>query len=251
MIMIQTINITNNRRKKLNMLLNNDYFQLCELSTKSLELYNQALTHSSYAKEQRDKGRSCKDFERLEFLGNFVLGLVVSEYLYRNFDYSEGEMTKRMAILSDARISEIIKKKDIEINKKYILVGKRELNRSKELEESIIACAFEGLIGAIYLDKGLSKAREIVLKIFGDEIKDFELDTNYIGQLQELVQQKKLGELEYIEKKLTGPDHKPTFKAVAKLSGKEFGMGTGSSKKAAKMAAAKDALKKLKPKKIK
>jgi ribonuclease-3 len=236
------------RQKKLNVLLNNDYFQLGELTSKSLELYHQALTHASYAKEQRDKGIPYDDFERLEFLGNFVLGLVISEYLYRNFDYSEGGMTKRMAIVSDAKIAEIIKKKEIQINKKHILVGKRELKRGKEIEDSIIACAFEALIGAIYLDRGLKKAQDVIIKIFSDEVKDFELGTNYIGQLQELVQQKKLGELEYIEHKLTGPDHKPTFKAVVKLSGKKWGTGTGRSKKAAKMAAARAVLKKLSPK---
>lgn len=234
------------RRKILLEFLNNKYFNLHDIDDKSLDLYNQALTHSSFAKEQRDKGISCEDNERLEFFGNFVLGLVVSEHLYKNFEYAEGEMTKRMVVVSDAKIAEIIKRKKLGIDKKLVLLGKRELHRSKRLENSIIACAFEAVIGAIYLDRGLEKVKDITIKILGDEIRDFELESNFIGRLQELVQQNKLGELEYEEKKLTGPDHKPTFQAVVRISNKRYGKGTGKNKKAAKMAAAKSTLEKFK-----
>jgi ribonuclease-3 len=237
------------RQKQLAELLKSHYFNLDGLSEESLIIYDQALTHSSYAKEQRDKGSECQDYERLEFLGNFVLGLVVSEYLYKNYDISEGEMTKRMTIVSDVKLAEVIKKKKIAIDRKSILLGKRELGRSKVLEDSIIACAFEALIGALYLDKGLTKTRKILIEILGDEINELDLGSNYIGRLQELVQKKKCGELVYSEKRLTGPDHKPTYKAVVKLSGKRVGEGVGRNKKAAKMNAAKAAMNKLKSRK--
>ena len=240
-----------NRQKKLVELLNSQYFKLGDLSTKSLLIYDQALTHRSYAKEKRDKGAECDDYERLEFLGNFVLDLVVSEYLYNNYDLSEGEMTKRMTIVSDAILAEIIRKKKIAIDRKTILLGKRELGRTKELENSIIACAFEALVGALYLDKGITKTRKIVIDILGDEINELDLGSNYIGRLQELVQKKKCGELVYSEARLTGPDHKPTYKAVVNLSGKKVGEGVGRNKKTAKMNAAKAAIISLRKRKQK
>jgi ribonuclease-3 len=239
------------RRSILLELLNNPYLNIEDVDDSSLILYDQALTHSSFAKEQRDKGLECKDNERLEFFGNFVLGLVVSEYLFNNFDLSEGEMTKRMVVVSDAKLAEIIKKKEIAIDKKSIMLGKREIGRTKKLEDSIIACAFEAFIAAVFIDKGIDKAKEIINNLLNDEIKNFAAGSNYIGRLQEMVQQNKIGKLEYIEQKLTGPDHKPTFKAVAKISGLSYGEGVGKNKKAAKMQAAAAAIKRIKKTKFK
>lgn len=233
------------RRKKIIKLLNHPIFDLGNVSERSLQLYDQALTHRSYAKEQEDKKIQCVDNERLEFLGNFVLGLVVSEYLYEEFSYSEGEMTVRMEVVSDAKLAEIITKSEVGRDNMHILLGKRELGRTSKLEDSILAGALEAFIGAVYLDQGLKKVRKIIINLFGSEINDFDPTRNYIGRLQELVQKKKLGKMKYVESRLTGPDHRPTFQAVVKISGKTYGKGVGKNKKAAKMDAAKIALKKL------
>jgi len=233
------------RRKKIIKLLNHPIFDLGNVSEQSLQLYDQALTHRSYAKEQEDKKIRCVDNERLEFLGNFVLGLVVSEYLYEEFSYSEGEMTVRMEVVSDAKLAEIITKSKVGRDNMHIRLGKRELGRTSKLEDSILAGALEAFIGAVYLDQGLKKVRKIIINLFGSEINDFDPTRNYIGRLQELVQKKKLGKMKYVESRLTGPDHRPTFQAVVKISGKTYGKGVGKNKKAAKMDAAKIALKKF------
>ena len=237
------------RKQKLISVLNNQYFGLGELSDKSLKLFDQALTHRSFANEQKHKGNEYYDYERLEFLGNFVLGLVVSEYLYRKFELSEGEMTKRMVIVSDKKLAEVIQRKKVGLNQRTIRLGKNQVGLKKELEGSIIASAFEGLVGAIYLDKGIRRAKKVVLAILSDEISNLDINANYIGILQELIQKKKMGELSYIEHRVAGPDHKPTFQAVVKIAGKKYGKGTGKSKKTAKMAAANATLKRLKTKK--
>ena len=234
------------RRKTIEELLSNPFFNISSVSDKALLLYDQSLTHRSYAKEMQDKNIDCLDNERLEFFGNFVLGFVVSEFLFKNFNYSEGKMTKRMEVVSDAFLAKVIKKKDIGLDKNTILLGKGRSGQGKKLEVSIIASAFEALIGAIYLDQGMAKARKIILELLADEVEHFDPGRNYIGRLQELVQKNKLGELKYLEKRLEGPDHRPTFKAIVVISGNKYGAGKGSSKKAAKMVAAKAALKKLK-----
>ena len=233
------------RQKKIQELLNHRIFQIKKVSKRGLELYDQALTHSSFAGEALERDEECINNERLEFLGNFVLGLVVSEYLYSEFNYSEGAMTKRMEVLSDAKLADVIKKTKLKLDKGYLRLGKRSTGTKSGLEDSIIAGWFEAFIGAIYLDKGLAKAREVVLRLLADEIRHFDPRRNYIGRLQELVQQNKMGNLKYYEKKVTGPDHKPTFKAQVKISNKKYGEGTGNSKKAARMKAAQAALKKL------
>ncbi len=239
----------NSRKQRILKLLNNEYFELGQLDDQSLKLYDQALTHRSYANEQKLSGNEYYDYERLEFLGNFVLGLVISEFLYRKFELSEGEMTKRMVLVSDKKLAEIIKRKKLGIDRYTIRLGKPQLGNKKELEDSIVASAFEGMIGAIYLNKGIRKAKKIIIKILADEIRTLDINTNYIGIFQEYVQKKKLGNLVYNEKRLNGPDHKPTFQAVLKISGEVFGKGIGMNKRAAKMAAAKQALEKIKERK--
>ena len=233
------------RRAKIQELLSNPIFNIVNVKEGALNRYDQALTHSSYAKEMKDRGIECDDYERLEFFGNFVLNFVVSEYIFKfkKFkDDSEGCMTKRMEIVSNEILAEIIKEKKIGIEK-HIQLGK-----GQDLEDSIVADAFEALIGAIYLEYGnqdLSKVREIVLSLLSDEIEHFNPERNYIGRLQEIVQINNLGDLQYKEKK-TGPDDRPTFRVVVEISGKPCGEGTGNSKRAAKMEAARAALNKVK-----
>jgi ribonuclease-3 len=239
------------RKNQILEFLRHDIFKITSVSKKGLELYNQALTHSSYIGDLQEKNLEVINNERLEFLGNFVLGLVISEYLYQQFNYTEGEMTRRMEVVSDAKLAEVIRKQKLRLEKGYLRLGKRSMHKKKTLEESIIAGWLEAFIGAVYLDQGLKKAKDIILELLEKEIKNFDPNKNYIGRLQEYVQQNKLGELVYHEKKVTGPDHRPTFKAKVKISNTKFGEGVGKSKKAARMRAAKVALKKIKLKRIK
>ncbi|WP_455392642.1 ribonuclease III [[Eubacterium] cellulosolvens] len=238
------------RKKMILELLDHRIFQIPEPSMDNIELYDQALTHSSFTGELQENKHSVENNERLEFLGNFVLDLVISEYLYQEFNFTEGEMTRRMEVLSDAKLAEIIRKQRLRLEKGYLRLGKRSSHNKTELEDSIIAGWFEAFIGAIYLDQGLTKAREVILGLLAKEIKNFNPNRNYIGRLQEFVQQNKVGELTYIDKKVTGPDHRPTFSALVKIDNKKYGDGIGRSKKAARMRAAKMALKKLQNLKI-
>ena len=229
------------RRAKIQELLSNPIFNIVNVKEEALNRYDQALTHSSYAKEMKDKGRECDDYERLEFLGNFVLNFVVSEYIFKKFkDDSEGDMSERMEIVSNEILAEIIRKKKIGIEK-YIQLG-----NGQDLEGSIVADAFEALIGAVYLDpeQGMPKVKEIILGLLADEIDEF-IPENYIGRLQEFVQINNLGDLQYKEKK-TGPDHSPTFRLVVEISGKPCGEGKGGSIRDARRKAARAALNKIK-----
>ena len=225
------------RKAKIQELLSNPIFNIVAIDERSLNIYDQSLTHSSYAKEMKDIGRECDDYERLEFFGNFVLNFVVSEYIFKKFkDDSEGDMSDRMEIVSNEILAEIIRKKKIGIEK-YIQLG-----NGQDLEDSIVADAFEALIGAVYLDpeQGMPKVKEIILSLLADEIDEF-IPENYIGRLQEFVQINNLGDLQYKEKK-TGPDHSPTFRLVVEISGKPCGEGKGGSIRDARRKAARAAL---------
>jgi ribonuclease-3 len=246
--MEETFQMDENRREEILELLNKPLFNIVAVNESSLNLYDQALTHSTYAKEMKDRGLPCADNERLEFFGNFVLNFVVSEYIFNKFkDDSEGSMTKRMEIVSDEILAEIIRKKGIGIEK-YLNLGGSESGKGEDLEDSIVAGAFEALIGAVYLDhrdQDMTKIREIILPLLSDAIEHFDPD-NYIGRLQErLAQIKTFGDLQYAVERIGGPDHEPTFRAIVKISGKLYGEGSGKNKRAAKMEAAKVALDKL------
>ncbi|MGB7532670.1 MAG: ribonuclease III domain-containing protein [Halobacteriota archaeon] len=221
----------------------NPIFNIVSAKEGALNRYDQALTHSSYAKEMKDNGRECDDYERLEFFGNFVLNFVVSEYIFKfqKFkDDSEGDMSDRMEIVSNKKLAEIIRKKKIGIEK-YISLGE-----GQDMKDSIVADAFEALIGAVYLehgDQGMTKIREVILSLLADEIDEF-IPENYIGRLQEFVQINNL-DLQYKEKK-TGPDHRPSFRSIVEISGKPCGEGKGGSIRDARRKAARAALNKIK-----
>lgn len=228
------------RKKEILEFLSTPLFKPIDVDEKSLPIFDQALTHSSYAKELKDRKLKCDDYERLEFLGNFVLNFVVSEYIFKKYIHdSEGLMSKRMGIVSNEILSHIIMEKNIGIEK-HIKFGKG-VNK-KDLEDSIIAGAFEALIGAVYCDKRMKKAKKLILDLLSDEIEGFDIERNYIGKLQEVVQIKKHLP-SYDVDEIAEPSH--TFRAVVKISGKMCGEGTGNSKRAAKMAAARAALNKM------
>lgn len=208
-------------------------------------LLNQALTHSSYAHEMRQKG--VYDNERLEFLGDAVLKLVISEYLYNRFPgYAEGELTKiRATAISDETLAMIAGRLRIGM---YILLGGNEKRSGGRERKSNLANAFEALLGAIFLDGGLGKSRDLIIDFLRSEIDKISVEgfiKDYKSALQELVQKKGWGLPSYIVLKEAGPKHKKVFFMEARIKGKVFGEGKGLNKKEAEQEAAKRAYEKL------
>ncbi len=202
-------------------------------------LLQNALTHSSYANEH-----GCADNERLEFLGDSVLSVIVSDRLYNLYkNTNEGILSKMRARLVCEQSLELIARK-ISLGE-LIFLGKGEERTGGRTRASVISDAFEALIAAIYLDSGIESAREWVLKLMGDEITKVG-DDKYFGdfktQLQEILQSKGKPRAEYIVISETGKEHMKEFSVSAMLLGEEIGRGTGSSKKEAEQKAAKAAV---------
>ena len=210
-----------------------DFLEKYGIELKNKELLLTALTHSSYANEH-----DCPSYERLEFLGDSVLQLIVSEYLYNNYDLKEGEMSKKRAsfVCEDA-LYEYEKKIGYS---KYIRVGHGQLSN---INETIIADVFEAILGVIYLDLGFDTAKDYIYKIVIPYIKDnHSFLTDYKSALQEMTQMEKKT-IDYILVKEEGPQHDKTFTVEARIDGMIFGKGIGKSKKDAEQQAAKDAFK--------
>ncbi len=212
---------------------------------------NKALTHSSYVNEAKNQAQG--DNERLEFLGDAILKLVVSEYIYKTFpERSEGQLTKiRAAVVSDASLSEIAR--EFELGK-YMLLGNNEMNSGGDKKRSNLANALESIIAALYMDGGLEKAGPVIIGFIKSRIErasadDFIID--YKSALQELCQKNKWGLPFYHIFKETGPKHKRVFSMEVKIKGIRYGAGKGFSKKEAEQTAAQEALSNLKDKELK
>lgn len=200
------------------------------------KLYDIAMSHSSYANEHKNK----KDYERLEFLGDAVLELVVSEYLYKNFEEEEGEMTKvRANYVCENALFEYMNDYDMV---QYIKVGHGEIG---DIKKAIVADCFESLMGAIYLDQGFEKVKEVILKLVTPYIEEKRSFLNdYKSILQEAMQTDRRS-LVYEVIDEMGPPHDKTFVAQVKIDNVIYGKGSASSKKEACQQAAKAALEKL------
>ncbi len=201
-----------------------------------------AVTHSSYANER--KAKKLKYNERIEFLGDSVLGLTISEYLYKMYpNLPEGELTvTRAKIVCESSLSECAR--DIGLGE-FLLLGKGEELSGGRNKNSILSDAFEALIGAIYTDSGLDTAREFILKHMEKIIKSCvqgKLFYDYKTQLQELVQQKGEQSITYHIVMETGPDHDKSFVTEVRINNKAGGQGKGHSKKESEQSAARDAL---------
>jgi ribonuclease-3 len=197
-------------------------------------LLKKALTHSSYANEKKLD----YSYERLEFLGDSVLSLIVSEYLYSNYNLNEGDMSKKRAsFVCEEALEFYAKKIDLQ---KHILVGQG----SKEtIETSIIADVFESLLGAIYIDSGFESAKNFVYKTVIPYIKEErEFFNDYKTIIKEIIGEKEA--LKYVLKKEKGSAHDKTFYVDLVLGNLIYGKGIGKSKKEAEQNAAKDAYKK-------
>lgn len=216
-----------------------------EVSFDDWTLLHQALTHTSYANEA--KKPEILHNERLEFLGDAVLELATSTYLYNNFpDLPEGEMTKaRAAVVCEVTLAKRARILDIG---KYLLFGKGELATGGRERSSILADAFEAIIGAIYLDQGSEIAFRYVLTQLHDDlltVKNGHTLQDYKTLLQEVVQKKADQTIQYELLSETGPDHSKVFEFAVKVNEVVYGIGSGKSKKEAEQQAAEQALAKM------
>ena len=208
-------------------------------------LLENALTHSSYANENRE--RHLPDNERLEFLGDSILGFVVAEYLYRNFpDKPEGELTRiRADLVCEKNLARAAATIDLG---GYLLLGHGEEHGGGRKRDSIVSDAMESVIAASYMDGGFQAAKEIIDRLILCDVpagKPHNFD--YKTALQELVQRKKDQVLHYELTGESGPDHDKKFEVDVLLNGKPCGHGTGSSKKRAEQSAARAAIEALFP----
>ena len=209
---------------------------------KQEKLLRQALTHSSFANEKHLRKHS--DNERLEFLGDAVLEIVSSDFLYKAYpDKSEGDLTKlRASLVCEPTLA--ICTREMELGK-YLFLGKGENLTGGRNRNSILSDALEAVIGAIYLDGGLANAKEFIHRFILNDIEHKQLFYDSKTILQEIVQENGTQPVEYILTKEEGPDHNKNFTVEARVNGKVMGQGSGHTKKAAEQAAAYQAIRVL------
>lgn len=208
----------------------------------NIKLLKNALTHSSYANEVRN---GLTSNERLEFLGDSILSIIVSEYIYKHYpNMPEGELTRlRSSLVCEKALCGF--SRELEIGK-YLLLGKGEDKGGGRERDSILADAFEAVLAAIYLDGGMEVARRHVMNFVLRELKNtHEDDTfkDYKTLLQEIIQRNPEESVTYILTDEKGPDHDKTFTVEVHLNSNVIGKGSGSSKKRAEQMAAMQALK--------
>ncbi len=214
---------------------------------RNITLLQNALTHSSYANERWHN--SLLSNERLEFLGDSILGMTVAEYLYRNFpDRPEGELTRMRAdMVCEKALAKVAAR--IELGR-HLMLGNGEEQGGGRGRDSILADAVESVIAAAFLDGGMDAAKQFIDRFVLVEIPVKKLhNVDYKTALQELIQQKKNQTLTYALIGESGPDHDKRFEVEVKLNGTTVGTGIGSSKKRAEQEAAHCALEKLAPEK--
>ena len=217
-----------------------DILKEIEGSFSDRDLFLTALTHTSYANEHRDERAS---YERLEFLGDSVLGLCVSKYLYQKYPtLSEGELSRlRSAVVCEKSLAEVA----ILLNLgERIFLGRGEEQSNSRQRASILADVVEAIIGAVYLNAGIEKANELVLKLLEEKMSAVSEEENldYKTRLQEVIQRTSQIPLVYRVTDEAGPEHNKFFSVVVEHNGKVLGMGEGKNKKAAEQQAAKAAL---------
>ena len=213
-----------------------EFLEKYNIIIRNNKLYETALSHASFVNEHHKKA----DYERLEFLGDAVLELVVSDYLYKNIKAKEGDPTKiRASYVCEKALYSYMNDLDLI---KYIKVG----NGETDVKESIVADIFESIMAVIYLEEGFEKVKEVILSIIVPYIKDPEVTffNDYKSILQEALQSdKKSFVYETVDE--SGPAHDKEFTVQVKIDNIDFGTGKASSKKEAAQLAAKEALKLL------
>jgi ribonuclease-3 len=207
------------------------------------ELLCRAMTHSSYANEQRAKGRPIASNERLEFLGDAVLELTVSQYLFLKYPKdAEGDLTRiRQQLVCEETLARVAERIGLGA---YLSIGKGEEQSGSRSRPSILADAMEALIAAIHLDSSGEADERILLSLLRDEIAIVEhlRFGDYKTRLQQLVQQDGKEELTYRVVREDGPEHNKHFEVEALINSNVVGRGSGKSKRDAEQTAAKEAL---------
>ena len=212
---------------------------------KNKALLENAQQHSSYANEHR--GGGMRSNERLEFLGDAVLGVVTADYLFRKHpDLPEGDLTRlRAALVCEDSLHEVAQ--SLELGR-HLKLGRGEEQGGGRRRPSILADATESVFAAVYLDGGMEAASELIHRVLLDKGREEAVEErrrDFKTELQELVQRKSGSTLGYRLVGSTGPDHAKVFEAAVLLNGEVFSTGTGHSKKEAEQAAAGAALEKL------
>lgn len=211
------------------------------ISRAAFSRYDTAFTHRSFVRERTTDSLTITDNERLEFLGDRVLNLVIAELLYSWFDESEGALSARMEWTRNRNLAVVI------CGAHPAFPGLIRVGRKQVITQRIIAGSFEAFIGALYLDSGLDPVKKMVRAFFADDIRKFSTDANYKKRLQEILQKKNLPlpvyELEYKE----GEAHSPHFTYLVKSEGIILGRGKGMNKQEATQHAARNALRKILP----
>lgn len=205
----------------------------------NIALLKQAITHSSFTNEQ--KINKMKDYERLEFLGDAVLELVSSEFLFCEYEGKrEGELTKmRASMVCEPSLAFCAR--DLELGE-FLLLGKGEENTGGRKRDSITSDAMEAVIGAIYLDGGMEKAKEFIYRFVLSDLEEKQLFYDSKTNLQEVIQGKLKKEFHYELLDETGPEHDKVFFVEVVMEGEIIGKGQGRTKKSAEQEAAYEAL---------
>ncbi len=205
---------------------------------RNISLLETALTHASYSNEN-----AVDSYERLEFLGDAVLQIVISRYLFERFDdIPEGLLTKyRQYLVCEGTLARIADTLDMG---SYLRLGKGEASGNGRRRPSILADTVESLLAAIYLDGGMDAAEPILLSLMREELDNCvkNRDGDYKTRLQQLVEQDGTEKLEYAVISRRGPDHAPTYVIEARINSNAVGVGEGRSKHEAEQAAAREAL---------
>lgn len=219
--------------------------KLIQIKFRNRELLQEAITHKSYANENRASFN--KNNERLEFLGDAVLDLVISEYIYKKYEsYPEGELAKtRAVVVSAPTLARIAKKLDLG---QFLMLGKGEEMTGGRERDSILADAFEALVGAIFLDRDLKTVSKFIQNHLVAEIELVERGENiqdYKTLLQEEIQRRSNTRPVYRVIHEEGPDHDKRFTIQVEYKNEVIGQGMGKNKKEAQQRAAENALAKL------
>lgn len=208
------------------------------IETNNISIYETAFTHTSYANEN-----NVVSYERLEFLGDAVLELLMSEYLYSKDKYSEGEMTKlRAHFVCEEALYEYSMKLELD---EYVKLGNGQKEQGGAHNKAILSDIFEAFLGALFLDQGFENVKKFWINYVVPIIESGEIDyfSDYKSLLQEYVQTDQKS-LEYVITDESGPAHNKLFTAEVKIDNIVYGIGTSNSKKSAEQAAAKNALEK-------
>lgn len=223
----------------------NEVMDTIEYQFQNTDLLIQAFTHSSYANER--KINRIRDYERLEFLGDAILELVTSEALLERYPKKrEGELSKlRSSLVCEYCLAQCARELHYP---DYVYLSKGERQSGGANRDSLLCDLFESVLGAIYLDGGLEPARCYVERFLLSDMENKRLFYDAKTHLQELVQKKELGELQYVLLDEQGPDHQKHFFVEVDIAGTRYGAGDGQSRKQAEQKAAYEALLRLKNK---